>query len=87
MSRIWKWVALITVILLVFAAALVGVAYAGGGSVGRLLATTDIADMTKFISREQLGLLEEASAKVPFGVCFQNRYNPNVEEARRMIRE
>ena len=54
MSRIWKWVALITVILLVFAAALVGVAYAGGGSVGRLLATTDIADMTKFISREQL---------------------------------
>ena len=54
MSRIWRWVALITVILLVFSAALVGVAYASGGSVERLLSTTDIADMTKFISREQL---------------------------------
>ena len=54
MNRIWKWVALITVILLVFSAALVGVAYASGGSVERLLATTDIADMTKFVSREQL---------------------------------
>ena len=39
------------------------------------------------ISREQWGLLEEAASKVPFGVCFQNRYNPNVEEARRLIRE
>lgn len=54
MSRIWRWVALITVILLVFSAALVGVAYASGGSVERLLSTTDIADMTKFVSREQL---------------------------------
>ena len=54
MNRIWKWVALITVIMLVFSAALVGVAYVGGGSVERLLSTTDIADMTKFVSREQL---------------------------------
>ena len=54
MSRIWRWVALITVILLVFSAALVGVAYASGGSIDRLLSTTDIADMTKFMSREQL---------------------------------
>lgn len=54
MSRIWKWVALITIILLVFSGALIGVAYASGGSVERLIATTDIADMTKFASREQL---------------------------------
>ena len=54
MNRIWRWVALITVILLVFSAALIGVAYAGGGSVERLMSTTDIADMTKFASREQL---------------------------------
>lgn len=54
MSRIWRWVALITVIMLVFSAALVGVAYASGGSVERLMSTTDIADMTKFVSREQL---------------------------------
>ncbi len=54
MNRIWKWVALLTVILLVFSAALIGVAYAGGGSVERLSSTTDIADMTKFVSREQL---------------------------------
>ena len=39
------------------------------------------------ISREQWSLLEEAAAKVPLGICFQNRYNPNVEEARRLIRE
>lgn len=37
------------------------------------------------ISREQWQLLEEAAAKVPLGICFQNRYNPNVEEAKRLI--
>lgn len=56
MSRIWRWVAILTVILLVLSAALIGVAYASGGSVQRLLSTTDIADMTKFMSREQLEL-------------------------------
>ena len=54
MSRIWKWVAFASLILLVFSAALVGVSYATGGSLQRLLSTTDIADMTKFISRDQL---------------------------------
>ena len=54
MSRVWKWVAVISLILLVFSAALIGVSYATGGSLQRLLSTTDIADMTKFISREQL---------------------------------
>ena len=56
MSRIWRWVAILTAILLVLSAALAGVAYATGGSIQRLLDTTDIADMTKFVSREQLEL-------------------------------
>ena len=37
------------------------------------------------VSRDQWSLLEEAAAKVPLGICFQNRYNPNVEEAKRLI--
>ena len=37
------------------------------------------------INREQWALLEEAAAKVPLGICFQNRYNPNVREALRLI--
>ena len=56
MSKIWRWVMILCVILLVLGLALVGVAYATGGSVERLLVTTDVADMTKFISREQLEL-------------------------------
>ena len=37
------------------------------------------------ISREQWDQLEETAKKVPLGVCFQNRYNPNVRELRRLI--
>ena len=37
------------------------------------------------ISREQWATLEEAAKKVPLGICFQNRYNPNVREAKRII--
>ena len=54
MSGIWKWVALLAAFILVIGIALVGVAYATGGSVERVLATTDITDMTKFLSRDQL---------------------------------
>ena len=54
MSKVWKWVAIISLILLVLGLALIGVAYATGGSVQRLMATTDITDMTKFIARDQL---------------------------------
>lgn len=54
MAKVWRWVAIICLCLLVFGMALIGVAYATGGSLERVLATTDIADMTKFISREQL---------------------------------
>ena len=54
MSRVWKWVGVISLILLVLGLALIGVAYATGGSVQRLMATTDITDMTKYVSRDQL---------------------------------
>ena len=37
------------------------------------------------ISRAQWAQLEEAAALVPLGVCFQNRYNPSVQEALRLI--
>lgn len=56
MSKIWRWVMVLCGILLILGLALVGVAYATGGSIERLLLTTDVADMTKFISREQLEL-------------------------------
>ena len=39
------------------------------------------------ISRDQWELLEKAAAKVPLGICFQNRYNPNVRAAETIIRE
>lgn len=39
------------------------------------------------MNAEQMALLEKAAARVPLGVCFQNRYNPNFREARRLIRE
>jgi len=54
MSKVWHVILIICGILLVLGLALVGVALMTGGSAGRLLATTDIADMTKFFSREQL---------------------------------
>lgn len=37
------------------------------------------------ISREQWAALEKVAEKVPLGICFQNRYNPNVREAQRLI--
>ena len=54
MSKIWKWVAIVCAALLILGLALIGVAYATGGSINRLSATTDILDMTKFVSRDQL---------------------------------
>ena len=56
MGNIWKWVAILAAFMLVISLALVGVAYATGGSVDRVLATTDITDMTKYVSRDQLEL-------------------------------
>ena len=46
--------AIVFSVLMIFGIALLAVAYATGGSFERLIRTTDIADMTKFISREQL---------------------------------
>ena len=54
MTKIWKWVSVLSLLMLLFGAALVGVGYFGGSSFARLLQTTDIADMTKFATREQL---------------------------------
>ncbi|MBR6114243.1 MAG: hypothetical protein IKQ10_03580 [Oscillospiraceae bacterium] len=60
MTSIWKWVAVISLLMLAISLALVGVAYFSGSSVQRLLQTTDIADMTKFVSRDQLELYVNA---------------------------
>ncbi len=54
MSSIWRWVGIVCVILLLLGLALLGVAYATGASPQRLIAQTDIMDMTKFMTREQL---------------------------------
>ena len=54
MSKVWRRVAIVFSVLMILGIALLAVAYATGGSFERLIRTTDIADMTKFISREQL---------------------------------
>ena len=53
MSKVWRQVAIVFSVLMILGIALLAVAYATGGSFERLIRTTDIADMTKFISREQ----------------------------------
>jgi len=53
-----------------------------------LAAERGIAVLTEkppVISRAQWAQMEAAAAKAPVGVCFQNRYNLNVAEARRLI--
>ena len=54
MSKVWRRVAIVFSVLMILGIALLAVASATGGSFERLIRTTDIADMTKFISREQL---------------------------------
>ena len=54
MSKVWRRVAIVVSVLMILGIALLAVAYATGGIFERLIQTTDIADMTKFISREQL---------------------------------
>ena len=53
MRKMYRFVLSVCVILLVFGAAL-GVGLLTGGSFSRILQTTDIADMTKFFSYEQI---------------------------------
>ena len=54
MSKVWRQVAIVFSVLMILGIALLAVAYATGGSFERLIRTTEIADMKKFISREQL---------------------------------
>ena len=54
MSKVWRQITIVFSVLMILGIALLAVAYATGGSFERLIRTTDIADMTKFISREQL---------------------------------
>ena len=54
MGKIWRWVAIVSAFFLILGIAMIAVAYATGGSVERLMATSDLFDMTKFASREQL---------------------------------
>ena len=54
MSKVWRRVAIVFSVLMILGIALLAVAYGTGGSFERLIRTTHIADMTKFISREQL---------------------------------
>ena len=37
------------------------------------------------IDQQQWEALEKVDQKVPLGICFQNRYNPNVKETQRII--
>ena len=57
MSKAWRIILVTCGILLLLGVALAGVGALTGGSVSRIVATTDIADMTKFFSREQLDML------------------------------
>lgn len=54
MSKVWRVVWIVCGILLLLGLAVGAVALLTGGSLSRVLATTDIADMTKFFTREQL---------------------------------
>lgn len=54
MTKVWKWIAVISLILLVLGGALVAVAYATGGGFARLLETSDFLDLTKYLPRETL---------------------------------
>lgn len=36
-------------------------------------------------TQEQWEVMAEAASKVPLGICFQNRYNPNVQQAKHLI--
>lgn len=54
MRKTWRIVLTICVILLILGVAVMGVGLFTGGNFSRILYTTDIADMTKFFSREQI---------------------------------
>ncbi len=67
MAKIWRWVGGICAVLLVLGLVLIAVAYGSGSSVTRLTTTTDIMDMTKFFTREQLEQYVRPVAEFIFG--------------------
>lgn len=54
MSRAWRVMFIIFGVLILLGLALMGVSFLTGGSISRILQTTDVADMTKFFTREQI---------------------------------
>ena len=54
MGKMWRLVLTICVILLILGVAVTAVGLLTGGSISRILQTTDIADLTKFFSRDQI---------------------------------
>ena len=54
MSRVGRLVVFLAMALLVLGLALALVSFVTGGSVSRILSTTDVADYTKYVSQEQL---------------------------------
>jgi len=53
-SRVGRLVVFLAMALLVLGLALALVSFVTGGSVSRILSTTDVADYTKYVSQEQL---------------------------------
>ena len=54
MGRIWKWVGMICLGLLALGVAMLCAGLITGGGFSRIRETTDLLDMTKFVSREKL---------------------------------
>lgn len=54
MDKVWHGVMITVGILLILGVVVIGVAYITGGSLTRVINTSDIADLTKFFSREQI---------------------------------
>jgi hypothetical protein len=57
MSKVWKVVLITAAALFILGLAAALVSLITGGSASRILSTTDVADYTKFISREDLRFL------------------------------
>lgn len=57
MNKLWRFLSFFVIVLVFASLALLGVGLLTGGSFNRILYTTDIADMTKFFSREQIEMV------------------------------
>lgn len=54
MTKLRHLISAVCVALVILGIALIGVGFLTGGSAERILFNTDIADMTKFFTREQI---------------------------------